>query len=129
MLEQSDRLLLNQLSDHIAKDSAYSIESLICRTNVRQANVIEKDLLYNENGNGLAQFRTGLHDAETERNDLGGKEEVDDIRGVILHQGSNDTQRCETEVLERARFGGRVQKGIQEQGNVSCVRTRDGKLV
>jgi hypothetical protein len=104
VLEQSDRLLLDQLSDHIAENGAHGIESLICRTNVRQANVIQKDLLYNKNGNGLAQFRAGLHDAETERNDLGGKEEVDDVRRVILNQGSDDTQRCEAKVLEWSRF-------------------------
>lgn len=79
MLEQSDRLLLNQLSDHIAEDSAHGIESLICRTNVRQADVIKKNLLHNENGNGLAKFRAGLHDAETEGDNLGGKEEVNNV--------------------------------------------------
>lgn len=89
VLEQSDRLLLDQLGDHIAEDSTHSIESLICRTNIRQADVIKKNLLHNENGNGLAKFRSSLHDAETEGNDLGGKEEVNNVRRVILHQGTD----------------------------------------
>lgn len=125
VLEQPDCLLLDQLSDHVAKDSAHSIESLICRTNIRQANVIEKDLLHNENRNGLAEFRPGLHYTKAERNNLSGEEEVDDVRRVILDQGSDDAERCETEILERARFRGRVQKGIEEQGDVSCKRQRD----
>jgi hypothetical protein len=90
VLQKSDRLLLDQLSDHVAEDSAHGIESLVCGTNVRQADVIEKNLLHNENGNGLAKFRAGLHDTKTEGNNLGGKEEVDNVRRVILHQGSDD---------------------------------------
>lgn len=124
VLEQAHRLLLDQLSDHITEYGAHSVETLICRTNIRQANIIEKNLLHNENGNGFAEFRPGLHDAKTEGNDLGGEEEVDHVRGVILHQRSNDAERCEAEVLKRTRFRGGVQKGIEEQGDVSCERPR-----
>ncbi len=104
VLEQPDCLLLDELSDHVAEDSAHSIETLIRRTNIRQANVIEKNLLHDENRDGLTKFRSGLHNTKAERNDLGGEEEVDDVRRVILDQGSDDAERCEAQILERARF-------------------------
>ena len=112
MLKEANCLLLNQLSDHIAEDCANGVEPLIGCANVRQANVIEKDLLDDENRNGFAQFRTGLHDAKAEGNDLRGEQEIDHVRGVILHQSPNDTQRGETKVFERAGLRGRVEEGV-----------------
>lgn len=79
MLEQAHGLLLHQLGDHVAKNGAHRIESLVCRTNVAQANVIEEDLLYDEDSNGLAKLRSSLHDPKTEGNDLGGEKEVDHV--------------------------------------------------
>lgn len=104
VLEKSDRLLLHQLSDHIAEDSAHRIEPLVCRANVCQANVVKKDLLNDEDGNSLAQLGPGLHNAKTQRDDLGRQEEVDHIRRIILHQCPDNAQRCETKVFEGARF-------------------------
>lgn len=80
MLEQSHCLLVDQLTDHVAEDCANSVEALIGRTDIRQANVIKKNFLNNEDGDGLAQLRSSLHDTKTERNDLGSKQEVDNIR-------------------------------------------------
>lgn len=54
MLEKTDCLLFHQLSDHVAQNGANCVESFICRTNVRQPNIIEEDLLNNENRHGLA---------------------------------------------------------------------------
>jgi hypothetical protein len=41
--------------------------------------IIEKDLLNDEYGHGLAELGAGLHDSEAERDNFGGEEEVDDI--------------------------------------------------
>lgn len=125
VLEKSDRLLLHQLSDHIAEDSTHRIESLICRANVGQADVVEKYLLNDEDGNGLAQLGPGLHDTKAQRNNLGGQEEVDHIRRVILHQGSDNAQRREAQVFEGARFRGRVEERVEEKGDVSCMARRE----
>lgn len=79
MLQQPGRLLLDQLAHHVAKDGADSVESLIGGADVVQAVVVKKDLLHDEDGDGLTELRTRLHDAKTERNDLGGQQEVDDL--------------------------------------------------
>ena len=70
MLEKADSLLLHQLSNHVAQDSAHGIESFICRANVAQANIIKKNFLYDKDSNGFAQLRTRLHNAKAKRDDL-----------------------------------------------------------
>lgn len=93
MFEQANSLLLHQLGDHIAEDSAYSVEPFISRTNIAQTDVIKEDLLHNEDGNSFAQLWSSLHDTKTKRNNLSGQEEVDHVRWIILHQGADDAQR------------------------------------
>ncbi|KAH0207734.1 hypothetical protein KCU99_g166, partial [Aureobasidium melanogenum] len=73
MLEQTHRLLLNELVDHVGKDGSNSVESLISLANVLKAKIIEQNLLDNEDSNGLTEFATSFHDAQAERNDLGAK--------------------------------------------------------
>ena len=48
MLEESDRLRLDELIDHVAKDGADGEKALIGVTDVREPGLIEKDLLYDE---------------------------------------------------------------------------------
>lgn len=55
-----------------------------------------------EDGDGLAELRARLHYAQTERNDLGSEQKVDDLGRVVLDQGTDDTEAGEAEVLERA---------------------------
>lgn len=79
MLQKPDCLRIDQIVHHRTQDGAHGIESLVCLTDVRQAEIIEQDLLNDEDGDCFGEFRSGLHDAETERDDLGREEEVDDV--------------------------------------------------
>jgi hypothetical protein len=79
VFQQSGRLLLDQLRNHIAQHCAHSIEPLVSCTYIVQAMVIEQYLLDDKDGHGLAEFGAGLHDAETERNDFGGQQKVDHV--------------------------------------------------
>jgi len=92
VLQQSCGLLLNELRDHVAKNSANSVETLIRSAYIIQPMVIKKDLLYNEYSDCLAELGPSLHDAKTERNDLGGKKEVDHIGRIILNKSPNYTK-------------------------------------
>jgi hypothetical protein len=92
MLEQADSLLLNKLIHHVAKHSADSIEALISLADVCKACIIEQDLLNDKDCNSLAEFGASLHDAQAQRYDLGGKKEVDDLRGVVLDQCADHTK-------------------------------------
>ena len=49
MLEESDRLCLDELIDHVAKDGADGEKALIGVTDVREPGLVKEDLLYNEN--------------------------------------------------------------------------------
>lgn len=118
MLQQSGGLLLDQLAHHVAEDGADGIEPLISGADVVQAIIVEKYLLHDEYGDSLAELRARLHDAQTEGNDLGGQQEVDDFGRVVLHESANDAEACEAEILERARFGGRVKERIEIEGNM-----------
>lgn len=84
VLEQSCGLLLNELGYHVAEDSSNSVKSLVGGTDVVETVVIQQNLLDDEDGNSLAELRTGLHDTQTERNDLGGQKKVDDVGGIVL---------------------------------------------
>lgn len=65
MLEQAYSLLIDKLRDHIGEHGAYGVEALICLADILQAHVVEQNLLNDEDGDGFAKFRAGLHDTET----------------------------------------------------------------
>jgi hypothetical protein len=48
MFEESDRLRLDELIDHVAKDGTDGEKALIGVTDVREPGLVEKDLLYDE---------------------------------------------------------------------------------
>jgi hypothetical protein len=120
MLEQPGSLLFDQLAHHVAENGAYGIEPLIGGADVVEAIVVKKDLLHDEDGDSLAELRPGLHNTQTERNDLGGQQEVDDLGRVVLDKSADYTEASEPEVLERARFGGRVKERIEIEGDMGC---------
>lgn len=118
MLEQTHGLLLHKLGDHVTKHGAHGIEALVCLTNVCQTGIIQKDLLDNEDGHGLGQLRAGFHDAQTEGDDFGGEQEVNDFRRVIFNESADDAQGSEAQVFVWAGFGGGVEEGIEKEGNM-----------
>lgn len=79
MLEKPDRLLLHQLRHHVTEDRTHGVESLVCGADVCQTDIVEEYLLNDENCDGLAQFRAGLHNAKAKRDNFGSQEEVDHI--------------------------------------------------
>lgn len=119
MLQKPHSLLLNKLRDHVAQYGSHRIKSLIGSTDICKTNIVKENLLYNENCNCFAEFRPRLHNAEAKRDDFGRQEEVDHIGRVILHQCTDNAQGSESQVLERARLGSCVKKGIEEKGDVS----------
>lgn len=56
MLQETDSLLLYELIDHVAKNSANCVEALVRLANVRKTNVVEQNLLDNEDSDRLAEF-------------------------------------------------------------------------
>jgi hypothetical protein len=118
MFEQADCLLFHQLGNHVTKNGAHSIKPLISLTDVGESSVIQQNLLHDEDGHGLAQLRSSLHDAQAERNDLRGQQEVDNLSRVILHQSPNDAKTSQPKILERTRLRRRIQKWVQEEGDV-----------
>ena len=122
MLQQPDRLLIHQLRHHITEDRPDCVEALVRLADVLQSHVVEEDLLHDEDGDGLAEFGAGLHDAEAERDDFGGEEEVYHVCAVVFDEGADDAEGGEAQVFEGTRFGGRVEEGVEEEGDVGCVR-------
>lgn len=118
MLQQTRSLRLHQLGNHVAKDGSHSIEALVGGADVVETVVIEEDLLDNEDGDGLAKFGAGLHDAQAERDDFGGEQEVDDFRRVVLDKSADDTETGQAQVFERSRLGRSVEEWVQEQRDV-----------
>lgn len=118
MFEEPSRLLLYQLSNHVAEDGTHSIEALISGTDIVKTVVIKQDLLDDEDGNRLAELRPGLHDPQAEGNDLGRKEKVDDLGGIVLDKRTDDSQRSKPEVFKRTRLRRRVKERVEEEWDV-----------
>ena len=53
MLQQPDRLRLHQLIYHIAQHGPHGVEPLVRMADVRQARLIQQDLLDDKDRNGL----------------------------------------------------------------------------
>lgn len=75
--------------------------------------------MYDKDGDRLAELRTGLHNPETERNDFSRQKEVDDLRRVVLDKSANDSEAGKSKVFERTALGGRVEKGVEVERNMS----------
>jgi hypothetical protein len=56
MLEQSHSLRLHKLVHHIAQNGSDSVEPLVGVANIRQARLIEQNLLNDENGDGFGEL-------------------------------------------------------------------------
>jgi hypothetical protein len=110
--------LLDELVNHVAKNSPHSVKALVRLADVCESNVIEQNFLNDEDGNGLAQLRPCFHDPQAERDDLSCQEEVDHFRGIVLYKCTNDSQRSKSEVLKWSRLGCRVEKRIKEERDV-----------
>lgn len=93
MLQKPNRLLVDQLSDHVAEDGANGVETLVCLADILQTHVVKQNLLNDENGDGFAELGASLHNTKAERDDLCGEKEVDDLRGVVLDKSANDAKR------------------------------------
>lgn len=93
-------------------------EAVVGLADVREAAVVEQDLLQDERGHGLAQLRARLHDAQAQRNDLGGEQEGDHLLLVRLDQRPNHAQTGQAQVLERTGLGGGVQERVEEERDV-----------
>lgn len=87
MLQQPNRLCFHELIHHVAQHSADGIKPFIRMADVRQARLVEEDLLNNEDGNRFGQLRTCFHDTKTKWNDFSREEEVDYCVVVILLKG------------------------------------------
>lgn len=56
MLQKPDCLRIDQIVHHRTQDGAHGVESLVCLTDVRQAEIIEQDLLNDEDGDCFGEF-------------------------------------------------------------------------
>lgn len=119
MFEQPHRLTLHNLTDHVTQHRPHRIKPLVGLADVRQSHIIQQDLLNDEDGYGLTEFRASLHDPEAERDDFGGEKESDYVGIIVLfYQSTDDTEGCETEVFERTSFAGGVEERVEEEWDV-----------
>lgn len=118
VFQQPIRPLIHQVLHHITQHAAHGVKPLVSLADIIQAHVVEQDLLHDEDGDRLAELGAGLHDAEAERDDLGGKEEVDHVGGVVLNEGADHAERGQAQVFEGAGLGGRIEEWIEEERDV-----------
>ena len=126
VLQQPLTRFLAQLDDHLAQDHGHMGEPVVGLADVIQPSLVQQDLLQDEGGHSLAQLRAALHDPQTERDDLRGEEEVDHLLLVRLHEGPDDPERGETEVLEGTSLADGVEEGVEVEGDVSEEEGRPG---
>lgn len=131
MLQQSHRLTLHQLIDHIAQHSPDSVEPLVGLADVGEAEVVEKDLLDDKDCDRFGEFGAGLHDSEAEGDDLGGEEEVDDVGVVVLLRYSGRRHEVEVKRDEtKEEWKGEEEKegqGGNEDGAMKITEYKSGQ--
>lgn len=121
VLEQPNSARLFDARDHVGEDSANGVEALVGLANVGEADIIEQDLLDNEDGDRLAELAAGLHDSQTQGDDLGAEEERNDLAVVgLLDEGADDAEGRQSEVFKGSCLGCSVEERIQEEGYVGC---------
>ncbi len=62
-------------------------EALVCLADVLKARVVEENLLDNECGDCAGELAARLHDAQAQRDELGGQQEAHHVRLVRLRVG------------------------------------------
>lgn len=60
MLQQTNRLCLNKLANHIAQNSSYSIKTFISGTDIGQPHFIQQNLLNDKNSNLNKEIKINL---------------------------------------------------------------------
>ena len=86
VLEEAHGLRLDELVHHVREHRADGVEALVGVADVREAGLVEEDLLHDEDRDGLGELGAGLHDSQAERDDLCRQQEVDDQVVVVLLQ-------------------------------------------
>lgn len=123
VLKQTSSLLFHQLGDHVAEHCTDRVETLVCGTDVVEPVVVQQYLLNDENSNGLGQLGACLHDSQAQRNDLGGQEKVDNLGRIVLDKGANYSKTGKAKILEGARLGGGVEKGVEVQRDMRWAKS------
>ena len=98
-------------------------------TDVVEASLIQQYLLEDEGGHRLAQLRPRLHDSQTERNDLCGQQEVDDLLFIRLDQSSDDSKRGQTKIFKWSGLADCMQEWVQIQWDVSKQKCRSNQEI
>ena len=84
VLEQSDRLGLHKLVNHVAQHGTDSVEAFIGMADVGEPGLVQKNLLDNKDGHRFGEFRACFHDPQAKGDDLGREQKVDDGVVVVL---------------------------------------------
>lgn len=84
VLEETHCLCLDKLIHHIAEHSADGVEAFVCVAYVREARLVEEDLLNNEDRNCLRELGSSLHDTQAKGDDFRREQEMYDRVIVIL---------------------------------------------
>jgi len=92
--------VLDEVIDHMIKDSANSIESFTSLADISETIFVDQDLLDNEGSNSSGEFLASLHNSQAEGDDFSLHQEVNSIAIVTLNKGTNDTKTGDSEVFE-----------------------------
>ena len=106
--------------DHGAEGVADGGEPLGGGADVPEPVVGLDHLLEDEGGDGAGELDAAVHGLEAERDEVGGEEEADDLGLVGLHEGAEDAEAGEAEVVEGAGGVGGGEEGVEQQGEVGA---------
>lgn len=105
MLEETNRARFLDGRDHVAEHCSDGVEALVRLTHICEADVVQEDLLYDENGHCLAELGARLHDSQAQRNDFRGQQEGDYLRIIrLLDQSADDSEGSQAQVLKGPRL-------------------------
>lgn len=114
--------LLNHGGEHLINGK----EPLVSLTNVGKPLDVVENAQHDVQGDSFADSLGGFDDTQAERNDLGGEQESNYLGIVVLHQGANNPQRGEPEVLVGLGVAAGVQERVQIEQDVAIEERQVG---
>ena len=122
-------VVVDEFLEHAVEHGRDCEEALDGGADVAQSLLVAEDLLDDEGGHGLGERLSVLHDAQAQRHDFRLHQEGDRVGVAFLDQRSDHAQRGHSQILEDLAFGGGVEEGVEEEGDVRLQEFLPGLLV